>query len=197
MNSTDEYLLIKDHKLKELPYELLGHSNLRELDILAKKLQGVDKRLLDIKQLKKLSITSGEKCSFAPSILAHPKLQVISLKNLNLEDWKREGDLKNQNLDNIEKIFINSCNLLTFPDFLCSMKNLKELSLIGNKIKTIPEAIYLLKNLKRLHLENNQIKTLPEPFYEMKQLTYLGLDSNPLDADTKSRVINNFKITFS
>ncbi len=186
--------LIKDHKLKKLPFELLKHSKTRVLEVYGKRLESIDESILEISSLEKLTLSAGPACNIPEAILGMPSLESINLKNLNLGDWGQSFNSKNAS--KLKKVFINSSALLNFPNFHQVCPEIEELSLMNNKIEVVPTEIYLLKNLKRLHLEGNEIKKLPEAFYEMKWLTYLGLDNNPLTEETKKKLNQSFNINF-
>lgn len=195
MGETEEYLLIKDGRLKELPYRLLCHSKIKELEIICKNLEAIEDKLIGIPSLEKLSITVGHKCIISPLALEISHLKFLKIKGGNLKSWQPSKSNDALRGSNIEKIYLNSNNLDFFPERLINLKNLEELSLMGNKITSLPSGFELLTKLKRLSLENNKLESFPEDFYKMSQIKYLGLDSNPLSADTKQKLYKHFRIT--
>ncbi|NVM44948.1 MAG: hypothetical protein HWN79_08520 [Candidatus Lokiarchaeota archaeon] len=60
-----------------------------------------------------------------------------------------------------------------FPEVLCSLEFLEELTLIDQNIQFIPETIERLKRLKLLDLRHNKIEILPESMKELINLEFL------------------------
>ena len=67
------------------------------------------------------------------------------------------------------------CKLSVFPEQLCNLEHLEELSLGWNAIKILPEGIGKLKSLNKLNLLGNPIKKLPKSIGKLKNLELLLL----------------------
>jgi len=65
-----------------------------------------------------------------------------------------------------------------FPEELCSLEFLEELTLIDQNIQFIPETIGKLKRLKLLNLRFNNIENMPESIKRIKNLELLYIESN-------------------
>ncbi|MFX0047944.1 MAG: leucine-rich repeat domain-containing protein, partial [Candidatus Hermodarchaeota archaeon] len=87
---------------------------------------------------------------------------------------------KINNLGHITKIIYLSKEprIGVFPEEICSLEFLEELTLIDQDIQIIPEAIGRLKKLKVLNLSYNKIKSIPESIKKLKNLELFYLNSD-------------------
>lgn len=67
-----------------------------------------------------------------------------------------------------------------FPEQLCSLTHLTELTLVDQNISEIPECIKNLTNLRQLSLDDNDIKLIPNAIKELKNLIKLDLSYNKI-----------------
>ncbi len=80
--------------------------------------------------------------------------------------------LWNINLDNNQ--------IITIPDFLENLPELKWLFLSDNRITAIPDSLGNISQLDSLGLANNQIKTIPESFKKLIRLQWINLNGNQI-----------------
>lgn len=83
-------------------------------------------------------------------------------------------------LEKLQELIINSCELIDLPPQIESLKNLTTLFLYGNQFKMLPEVVFKLPQLENLHLEHNQLSDLPDNFSQLKSLQNLNLGHNQL-----------------
>ena len=81
---------------------------------------------------------------------------------------------------NLRVLVVEDAQMKHFPEEICQLHFLEELSLKNNQIAFIPEQIKCLKQLKKLNLSGNQLKKWPAQILEMPQLQYLDLSNNGL-----------------
>lgn len=75
---------------------------------------------------------------------------------------------------------LNNRGLLSLPESIGELKNLRGLLASNNNLKKIPEFIGKLDSLGRLDLNRNQIDSIPEVVCGMNNLKYLYLNGNNL-----------------
>ena len=87
---------------------------------------------------------------------------------------------KINNLGHIVKIMYLSTEprIGVFPEEICNLEFLEELTLIDQDIHIIPETIGRLKKLKVLNLSHNKINIIPESIKKLKNLEFFYLNSN-------------------
>jgi internalin A len=71
-------------------------------------------------------------------------------------------------------------NLITLPDSISQLTNLKSLDLSSNRLTKLPDFIGELTNLEDLALSRNQLSSLPESFSHLKRLKILDISNNLL-----------------
>lgn len=88
------------------------------------------------------------------------------------------------NLGHITKIFYNSTEsrVGVFPQEICNLEYLEELTLTNQDIQIIPKSIGNLKRLKILNLNFNGINEVPESIKKLKNLEHFYLESNKIDS---------------
>ncbi|MFX0010950.1 MAG: hypothetical protein ACFE9R_11590 [Candidatus Hermodarchaeota archaeon] len=95
----------------------------------------------------------------------------------NLINSKRAVRYCLDNSGSIRKILYGSTEhkIGIFPEILCDLESLEELTLKNQDIRIIPNAIRRLKELKVLDLSLNKIKIVPESIKELNNLEYFYL----------------------
>lgn len=76
-------------------------------------------------------------------------------------------------------------DLISLPDSICDLGDLKELIISNNRISRLPQSFGKLKNLERFSLRNNRIRELPESIIKLTLLKVLWLNNNPLTLKAK------------
>ena len=140
-------------KVKEIPDGIKDFQSLEELNIKGNGLESVDNGILQLKNLRKLTISSN-------SISQIP--DISSLCNLEFLDCSSNG-------------------LLEIPESIFSLLKLKILDFgYNHNIKSISDKIHQLQDLESLSLEVNDIEFLPPKFSQLKNLLSLNVSVNPL-----------------
>ena len=84
------------------------------------------------------------------------------------------------NLQNLEELPLNSNQLTSLPESFGNLKNLEKLILDKNKLISLRESFGNLQNLEELLINNNQLTSLPESFGNLQKLYWLYIDGNQL-----------------
>ncbi len=79
-----------------------------------------------------------------------------------------------------DKLNLNRKGLQEIPEYVFEMKELRKLSLYGNKLEIIDDRIGELTHLEELYLGNNQLKELPVTIGQLKNLKILSVQYNQL-----------------
>ena len=77
---------------------------------------------------------------------------------------------------------LNETKLARFPDLICDVATLTNLSFAGNKIRSIPQEIGLLSRLVTLKGGSNSLTSLPDSVGSLVKLQLLLLDCNQLSS---------------
>lgn len=85
-------------------------------------------------------------------------------------------------LDFLNFLQISNAKLVTLPEELGNLLNLKTLDLHRNSIVELPTSIGLLKQLKNLDVSGNELQLLPENLSELTLLHTLNVNCNNLTA---------------
>lgn len=83
-------------------------------------------------------------------------------------------------VDTLTELSLIECNLLSIPDEVCHLVNLKRLCLERNKLRSLPLELARLYKLERLLLSRNCLEFLPPNIRNMKSLIVLELHKNDL-----------------
>jgi hypothetical protein len=82
-------------------------------------------------------------------------------------------------LPQLRELNISGCHLRSIPEEINQLTNLQALILCDNDLTTIPDTIVDLPNLSVLMLRGNRLTDVP-PMYRLEELTYLSLQVNPV-----------------
>jgi len=102
----------------------------------------------------------------------------------NHMDYTNLKNLKNLITLSLDSILIkgeNNKTLDKFPESICQMKKLKNLSLQGNDITTLPKCIKNLKKLEFINLYSNKLNSLPKEIGNLSNLKFIVLDFNQIE----------------
>ena len=140
-------------KVKEIPDGIKDFQSLEELNIKGNGLESVDNGILQLKNLRKLTISSN-------SISQIPDIS---------------------SLCNLEFLDCSSNSITDIPESIFSLLKLKILDFgYNHNIKSISDKIHQLQDLESLSLEVNDIEFLPPKFSQLKNLLSLNVSVNPL-----------------
>jgi hypothetical protein len=157
--SLDE-LVLQDNQFDRLPRWILEYSNKNKYvqKYIASGVKRSDAHILAIFEL-----LTGHVCE---------KVQEHTLINP-----KRAVQYCLNNSGSIRKILYGPMEpkMGVFPEILCDLESLEELSLINQDIRSIPNNIGRLKELKVLDLSFNKIKIVPDSIKELNNLEYFYL----------------------
>lgn len=143
----------EEAKVKEIPDAIKDFQSLENLNIKGNRLESFNNGILQLKNLKKLIISSN-------SISQLPDLSSLS---------------------NLEYLDCSSNRLLEIPESIFSLLKLKTLDFgYNHNIKSISDKIHQLQDLESLSLEVNDIEFLPPKFSQLKNLLSLNASGNPL-----------------
>ncbi|MBS0654095.1 MAG: leucine-rich repeat domain-containing protein, partial [Verrucomicrobia bacterium] len=81
-----------------------------------------------------------------------------------------------------EQLSLENNNLISLPETIGNLSQLKQLSLENNNLISLPETIGNLLRLETLKLGNNKLNSLPETFGNLHQMSMLNLSDNDLES---------------
>src|SRR3990172_7046775 len=81
-----------------------------------------------------------------------------------------------------ESLHLDDRKLASVPDWIGSLRSLRELHLDGNLLTSFPSAIESLSALEVLHLRRNQLDSIPESISRLTLLRDLRIGKNLLTA---------------
>jgi Leucine-rich repeat (LRR) protein len=134
----------------------------------------IPKELTSIEQVSKLDLGGFPEADLFPELFRYKNLHRLDL-------WENELSILPVaffEFDLLEELHI-SCNLTELSPSIGNLRQLKLLSLPGNRLRQIPESIHFLVNLKELDLSNNQLLELPSGLSELPLLKKLNIYGNP------------------
>jgi len=77
-------------------------------------------------------------------------------------------------------LVLNDMKLTSFPDMICDIPQLTNISVVHNRMRTIPEEIGLLARLVNLKLGQNKLVSLPDSIGRCKALQMLMVEENSI-----------------
>ncbi|XP_063547782.1 leucine-rich repeat-containing protein 57-like [Cydia strobilella] len=172
-------LQISDHKLKDIPVEVLDLSDiLRNLDLSKNKLVHLPDDISKLKNLKQLNIESNRLETLPNSIANLKKIELFNASNNVLLELPSSFS----NLSNLKQIYLNNNNFKQFPIQLLGLKNLDVVELSHNKITGIPSGMSQLYAAE-LNLSQNEISFISEDLHQAPRLKILRLEENCLSLE--------------
>ncbi|XP_048006190.1 leucine-rich repeat-containing protein 57-like [Leguminivora glycinivorella] len=172
-------LQISDHKLKDIPEEVLGLCEiLRNLDLSKNKLVHLSDDISKLKNLKQLNVESNRLETLPSSVANMKKIELLNASNNLLSELPPSFS----NLSNLKQIYLNNNNFKHFPTQLLGLKNLDVVELSHNKITGIPSGMSQLYAAE-LNLSQNEISAISEDLHQAPRLKILRLEENCLSLD--------------
>jgi len=175
------YLDGRDGYASKIPDNIFKLKNLETLDLGFNAIREVSPQIGKLVNLKTLMLPSNR--------ITHLPEELTQLKQLN------ELNLSANPLKNLPKSFVTMTQLeyLSFGDMkidlteiypeVFHLKNLKKLSLSGNKLNAIPPQISALSKLETLFLSNNKIEHFPKEFYQLNTIEDIYLRGIPFSPE--------------
>ena len=128
-----------------------------------------------------------------------PIEKIVSIDHLKKLEYLKITGTKIKSLNsnfpqNMKFLYLQRNQILSIPDEVFYLEDLRELDLSQNKLTTLPAIEWKLGHLKRLNIEANQLNTLPNGIYHLKNIDHLAVRGNPLDDLTKQQLYDSYKI---
>jgi len=174
---------------KRSEYPMKGFpQTLTSLNINGIRLARVDKRILELVNLKELDMSDNEIESVPDSWNSLHSLAELSLANNSIATISR-GFSTGLMAKNLSLLNLSGNKIKLLPNYICQLKHLVTLNLDSNLLPLLPPSIGNLSRLKHLSASGNQIKLLPGSFLRLR-LDTLELSHNPLEA-AETKVVAN------
>ncbi len=129
--------------------------------------------------LNTLDLADLELSALPPELTFFPALERLELQGNRLHN----ADLSALcTLPNLKYISLGNNQLQRFPDELLCLSSLRELNLVNNAIPELPPDLDRLAGLELLNLTGNRLQTLPPALSRLPKLRILVLADNPLQS---------------
>eukprot|EP01130_Rhizamoeba_saxonica_P011574 TRINITY_DN4810_c0_g2_i4.p1 TRINITY_DN4810_c0_g2~~TRINITY_DN4810_c0_g2_i4.p1 ORF type:complete len:1187 (-),score=216.62 TRINITY_DN4810_c0_g2_i4:1538-5098(-) len=210
-NSLNIDLENREHKsplLQQLLDSTCDISYIEELSVKNHGLATIDKKLLELVNLRYMCIDGNCFAANFDWLLEFPLLESLSLRDNYLEEFPIGLELENLkvlvlddnniqtfttdvvNMVNLRELSLSNNNIISVDiSFLLSMPRLSKLNLSNNAIISIPDNLKILVELKYLDMSHNQIQVIPESFYECS-LRSIKLGNNEISVIPENIVDN-------
>lgn len=140
------------------------------------KLKSLPQDLLNLRNLKRLSLSKCEIESFPMDLLQMEQLEALVLHGNNIKTIPHEISV----LTDLKYLNLGNCHLSEFPNEILSLSELTNLIIDDNNLKQIPDDISLLSNLEILRLRSTNISKLPDSIGMLTNLKYLDISMDTL-----------------
>ena len=91
-----------------------------------------------------------------------------------------EKTIKEARDSGAKRYYLRNEKLSELPESICTLTEVEEISLIGNKLTKLPVKFGALKNLIRLHLSDNSFETIPPEIFLLPKLTHVCIRANKI-----------------
>src|SRR5258706_2984878 len=176
-------LELSHNQLTSLPDSLGQLTQLQQLYLRSNQLISLPKWLGNLSQLQHLIISENQLTTLPESIGNLTKLELLSVAKNKL---KMLPD-KFSNLVNLKQLFLGSGKdgnpIIVLPICIRYFKKLTYLSINNLQLVSVPNWLGDLLELKDLWLNNNQITDLPSSLAQLEHLEDLDLSENPLNPE--------------
>ncbi len=194
-----KHLNLANLNLNNLPESIKLLSHLRYLNLCGNCFKIIPQWLTEFstKKFQQKYIDEGVDPTEAKVLSLIEILKGSILEKANIESnvihWEIALNYKINNNGNIIGLYIDDekTGIGIFPDILCTLTHLQELSLSNSSIKNIPSCIGQLQSLKYLDLSFNRIRSIPESIHTLRNLEYLNLNENEIPEKTILSLIWN------
>lgn len=169
-------MIIKHHRLENLPRNFNALHSISFLDLSCNSLGSMPDVICELQELKELHLEHNQITQITEPLGEQlPHLKVLHLQHNKLSELPavicRSTSLQVLN--------INNNKVQVFSEELGKMRNLKELHATNNALEYLPVTISELANLEELHLSNNHIDHIND-ISSMASLKQLHLANNRL-----------------
>ncbi|KAL2337395.1 hypothetical protein Fmac_011841 [Flemingia macrophylla] len=190
-----------DGLLDEFPNASL--SSLEMLDLSGNNLQGpIPMSIFQLKRLRLLQLTKN-KFNGTTQLGMLGRLQNLSTLDLSHNNLLVDASIKDDHdaplFPNLKTLWLGSCNLRAFPDFLRNKPSLLYLDLSSNQIEgKIPNWIWKFNYMVVLNLSYNILTDFEGPFQNLSSnLLKLDLHSNQLQGSAPTFLKNAIYLDYS
>ncbi|TYZ60345.1 hypothetical protein PybrP1_011196 [[Pythium] brassicae (nom. inval.)] len=167
-------LALPDHKLKQLPRELLELANLRSLDVSSNRLAELPRDFAAaLPQLRTLKLAGN-------ALTALPDLSALTALTTLVLDGNALTSLPEALPPNLTKLSLKNNRLRELPLSVTRLAQLQELDVSGNELAALPEHVGALASLVDLTLDQNAVRELPAALARCARLKVLSARGNRL-----------------
>ncbi|EMS14785.1 leucine-rich repeat containing protein [Entamoeba histolytica HM-3:IMSS] len=173
-NGVLQYMILSNNRLKVSP-NLSMLSKISRLDISQNRITRFNENTCH-PTLQQLDISCNPLVEFPVCITKCQSLKILNLSDCHLYDIPSNVL---SSLSNLETLYIG-CNHLSSLESLSVLKKLRALYLQSNNLLHFPQSIFDLITLKTLFVSNNYITTIPNQISQLTQLEQLDLCCNSI-----------------
>lgn len=149
------YLSLSNNQLKAINPLLAQNQYLRKLDLSSNGFQHLPKGLLRLTQLQELVLADNALYSLPNSFTQLRQLRVLDIGNLHHSSANHYNNFQRLpnillNMPQLRKLFLDKLPLQVLPNRLPQMRNLRVVSLNGNRLLNWTQAFQVLANMPQL-----------------------------------------------
>lgn len=168
-------LWLESGYLSEIPDEIYGLRQLRELNISWIKIAKIPEEIARLENLQHLEISSTPVEDIPDWLYGMKQLRTLRLPNNKIV--RIQNNIPPNST--LEYLDLSTNQLTELPASLSRLNNLKRLNLQSNQFSELPGIVISLPQLEKLELENNQLTQLPD-LTPMAKLKTLFISRNPV-----------------
>ena len=174
-----QFLTIRDTNIKEISKNIEQLTNLIELDISGNQLIDIPSSIGKLENLEKLKIRSSIPSERTEYYYNKKPLRKswVAIDSVN-EGLSEDEYLKKYNVE-IRKNNNIFSGLVSIPESISKLKNLKYLNLSGNKELVLNIDIGMLTELRELYMDEMDLKKIPAVIQNNIKLQTLSIKQNP------------------
>ncbi|HHG86538.1 MAG TPA: leucine-rich repeat domain-containing protein, partial [Bacteroidetes bacterium] len=165
--------------------DLSRFSQLQEIRFLRIKKPELSRKILDLKNLKKVSWIACESVGNLGAWKGLANVQQIDLigKVKGLDELLEKARFSLR----LKHLALHNMSLSGLPKSIFQLDQLKTLDLTGNQLATLSDAFGKFKNLERLILVDNNFSTIPEVLKRLPKLKWVDFYGNPIQFSDEDR----------
>ena len=169
---------LRDQNLRSIPAEVARAADkAKVLDLSFNRLVQVqDTFFLQFLNLQRLNLSNNAITLLPATIGSCVQLRQIFLDSNQLSSIPEQLC----SLPHLEKLTLHNNALTQLPAALGKLKQLKSLTVNSNSLKSLPEFLSACSTLHELNAADNQLTAIPPSFSALKKLRVLQLDNNKI-----------------
>lgn len=173
----NRFRLKLDGRMAQLPDSVARLPNLMGLTLIQLGLTSLPASMASADQLEQLIIKQNNLDHWPALLQSTRSLRRLDLSGNPLRS-NADGSIV---LNDLEELLLDDCGLEQVPDWVLSLKRLRELYIGQNpKLTQLPEGICALRQLQTLSVGQCSLETVPACVGDMPELQTLNLSSNKL-----------------